>query len=144
LPANKLALFDSRFLRILTGHEGIRRTAHVFLAPLLSTLSHGRGIRITMSATCSIRCSHQKGYRTMLTIHDQSCQLSDRLATTCVGLGLIRLLQDAKRFEEANATLFLLEFGVQDESAEPKQPSMTNRLTRIARSNSRTKRIDAA
>ena len=43
----------------------------------------------------------------MLAIHDQSTQQTcDRLKTTCTGLGLVRLLQDAKRFDEARATLY--------------------------------------
>ena len=35
----------------------------------------------------------------MLAIHDQfTRQMRDRLETTAIGLGLVRLLQDAKRF----------------------------------------------
>lgn len=55
-----------------------------------------------------------KGFRTMLAIRNQSTlQIRERLKTTGMGLGLLRLLQDAKRFEEARATLHLLENGVQ-------------------------------
>jgi hypothetical protein len=32
-------------------------------------------------------------------------QMRDRLETTAIGLGLVRLLQDAKRIEEARTTL---------------------------------------
>jgi len=47
--------------------------------------------------------------------HDQfSRQMSSRLMTTSMGLGLVRLLQDARRFEEAKATLYALEFNYQE------------------------------
>src|SRR5277367_2751284 len=63
----------------------------------------------------------------MLAIHDEfTHQMRNRLKTTCVGLGLVRLLQDAKRFEEAKSTLYSLENGFQDvpeESHEPSQKS---------------------
>jgi hypothetical protein len=50
----------------------------------------------------------------MLTIHDRfTRQMRDRLKTTAMGLGLVRLLQDARRFEEARATLYALEKGLQ-------------------------------
>lgn len=66
--------------------------------------------------------------------------MCDRLKTTRVGLGLVRLLQDAKRFEEARATLNLLE-GVG--SAKPNQkPSKAKRINRPRSSGST--RIDAA
>ena len=46
----------------------------------------------------------------MLATHDRfTRQMRNRLKTTCMGLGLIRLLQDAKRFEEARTTLYSLE-----------------------------------
>ena len=42
----------------------------------------------------------------MLAIHDKfSYQLRSRLQTTSMALGLVRLLQDARRFEEARTTL---------------------------------------
>jgi hypothetical protein len=65
----------------------------------------------------------------MLANHDHfTQQMCDRLTTTCIGLGLVRLLQDAKRFEEARATLCLLE-GVG--SGKPsKKPCKTKRITR--------------
>ncbi len=46
----------------------------------------------------------------MLAIHDQfTHQMCDSLKTTEMGLGLVRLLQDAGRTEEARATLYSLE-----------------------------------
>ena len=46
----------------------------------------------------------------MLATHDQfTCQMRRRLKTTCIGLGLVRLLQDARRFEDARTTLYSLE-----------------------------------
>lgn len=51
----------------------------------------------------------------MPTIHDQfTRQMRNRLKTTGIGLGLVRLLQDAKRFDEARSTLYLLEYGIHD------------------------------
>ena len=48
----------------------------------------------------------------MLAIHDKfSYQLRSRLQTTSMALGLVRLLQDARRFEEARTTLSSLENG---------------------------------
>ena len=65
----------------------------------------------------------------MLTIHDQfTRQMCDRLTTTCMGLGLVRLLQDAKRFEEARATLCLLEGAASDQPR--RNPSKAKRITR--------------
>jgi hypothetical protein len=50
----------------------------------------------------------------MLAIHDRfTRQMRRRLKTTCMGLGLVRLLQDARRFDEAKATLYSLEDGFQ-------------------------------
>ena len=50
----------------------------------------------------------------MLAIHDQfSHEVRDRLKTTVMGLGLVRLLQDAGRIAEARATLYSLEHGFQ-------------------------------
>ena len=50
----------------------------------------------------------------MLAIHDRfTRQMRNRLKTTAIGLGLVRLLQDAKRFEEARATLYSLEISFQ-------------------------------
>jgi hypothetical protein len=75
----------------------------------------------------------------MRAIHDQfTHQTCDRLKTTCMGLGLVRLLQDAKRFEEARTTLYSLETGFQGaESAKPSQEhSNASQLKRISRSRS--------
>ena len=48
----------------------------------------------------------------MLAIHDKSThQMRNRLKTTAMGLGLVRLLQDAGRTEEARITLSSLENG---------------------------------
>jgi hypothetical protein len=41
-------------------------------------------------------------------------QMRTRLKTTCIGLGLVRLLQDARRFAEPKTTLYSLEDGFQD------------------------------
>jgi hypothetical protein len=77
----------------------------------------------------------------MLAIHDQfTRQMCDSLKTTCMGLGLVRLLQDARRFDEARATLCLLE-GVESDKPNPK-PSKAKRIIR-SRSLGST-RIDAA
>jgi predicted N-formylglutamate amidohydrolase len=66
----------------------------------------------------------------MIAIHDQfTRQMCDRLTTTCLGLGLVRLLQDARRFEEAKTTLLLLEDGVP--AAKPSRKSLNaKRITR--------------
>lgn len=62
----------------------------------------------------------------MLAIHDQFAnQMSNRLQTTCMGLGLVRLLQDAKRFEEARTTLYSLENGFLDVPEKSHEPSQT-------------------
>lgn len=61
----------------------------------------------------------------MLTIHDQPThQICDGLETVVMGLGLVRLLQDARRFEEAKATLCSLEEGFQKvaERSDKKNP----------------------
>ena len=69
----------------------------------------------------------------MTAIHDQfTRQMRSRLKTTGMGLGLVRLLQDAGLNEEARATLFSLEngfHGVVDKSAKPIQAARkTKRL----------------
>lgn len=54
--------------------------------------------------------------------HDQfTRQMRRELKTTAMGLGLVRLLQDARRFEEARATLLALEHGF-DEAARDSDP----------------------
>lgn len=77
----------------------------------------------------------------MLANHDHfTQQMCDRLQTTCMGLGLVRLLQDAKRFEEARTTLHLLE-GVG--SGKPSEkPCKAQRITRSR--SAASIRIDAA
>jgi hypothetical protein len=75
----------------------------------------------------------------MLPIHDQfSPQIRNRLKTTAMGLGLVRLLQDAGRTEEARSTLSSLETGFQgvaEESDKPSQkPRKTHRLKGVSRS----------
>jgi hypothetical protein len=46
----------------------------------------------------------------MLAVHDQFTRhMRNRLQTTTIGLGLVRLLQDARRFDEAKTVLHLLE-----------------------------------
>ena len=50
----------------------------------------------------------------MLANHGQfSRQIRNRLETTGMGLGLVRLLQDSRRFDEAKTTLYSLEDGFQ-------------------------------
>ena len=64
----------------------------------------------------------------MLAIHDPfTDQMRDDLKTSCMGLGLVRLLQDAKRLEEVRTTLYSLENGFHDLSEESKRPK-ANRL----------------
>ena len=77
----------------------------------------------------------------MLAIHDQfTQQMRDRLKTTVMGLGLVRLLQDAKRFEDARTTFNLLE-GVGSDKPKPE----TVQSKRITRSHSSAStRIEAA
>jgi hypothetical protein len=59
----------------------------------------------------------------MLATHDQfTRQMRRRLKTTCIGLGLVRLLQDAKRFDEARTTLYSLEDGFQGVPVESDEP----------------------
>jgi predicted N-formylglutamate amidohydrolase len=72
----------------------------------------------------------------MIATHDQFTRhMRNRLKTTCMELGLVRLLQDAKRFEEARTTLHLLEDGYQGvESDTPSQESCkANRLKGVSR-----------
>jgi hypothetical protein len=61
----------------------------------------------------------------MLAIHDQfTRQMRNRLETTAIGLGLVRLLQDARRFEEAKTILYSLENSFQGvASHQPSQKS---------------------
>ena len=69
----------------------------------------------------------------MLAIHNQlNRQMRNRLKTSVMGLGLVRLLQDAGLTKEARTTLSSLESGFQDvaeESDKPGQkPCKANRL----------------
>ncbi len=75
----------------------------------------------------------------MLAIHDHfTRQMRNRLKTTGMGLGLVRLLQDAGLTEEARTTLYSLENGFQgidEESDKPSQkPCKANRLNGASRS----------
>jgi hypothetical protein len=77
----------------------------------------------------------------MLVIHDHvTNEAFDRLGTTCIGLGLVRLLQDAKRFEEARKVLYALENGAESSKPSQKRSGITQRPLRLSRS----KKIDAA
>ena len=74
----------------------------------------------------------------MLAIHDQfTHQMRNRLKTTGMGLGLVRLLLDAGLTEEARATLSSLEHGFQGiarASDKPSQkPCQVNRLKGVSR-----------
>ena len=78
----------------------------------------------------------------MLAIHDHvTSQMCDRLETTCIGLGLVGLLQDAKRFDEAREALYSLENGV--DSTKPNHKPR-KRITRPASRSLRSARIYAA
>ena len=77
----------------------------------------------------------------MVATHDQfTSQMRSRLETSGMGLGLVRLLQDAKCFEEARTTLCLLETGHESTTTEPakllRKPHRASprRLSFIARS----------
>jgi hypothetical protein len=74
----------------------------------------------------------------MIATHDQfTRQTHNRLKTTSIGLGLVRLLQDARRFEEARTMFYSLENGFQgvaEESDKPsEQPCKANRLKGVSR-----------
>jgi hypothetical protein len=72
----------------------------------------------------------------MLAIHDQfTRQMRNRLKTTGMGLGLVRLLQDAGLTDEARSTLSLLENGFQGvESDKPSQkPRTASRMKGVSR-----------
>lgn len=67
----------------------------------------------------------------MLAIHNQfTHHMRNRLKTIGLGLGLVRLLQDARRFEDAKTTLYSLENGFQGiEANRPSQkPCKPSRL----------------
>lgn len=74
----------------------------------------------------------------MLAVHDQfTRQMSDRLKTTGMGLGLVRLLQRAGRIKEARTTLSSLENAFHDVAVAPdkpsRRPSKSNRSKGVAR-----------
>jgi hypothetical protein len=74
----------------------------------------------------------------MLAIHDPfSDQMRNRLKTTGMGLGLVRLLQDAGLTVEARTTLALLENGFQGVGEQSYKPSpklrKANRLKSVSR-----------
>jgi hypothetical protein len=112
------------FQGILPSHEWTRRTVHsfqhrcffpIFFMDEASTL--GRAQRTRYVARIP------KGYRTMLANRDHfSYEIRNRLKTTCMGLGLVRLLQDAGRTEEARTTLTSLENGFQGVAEELETP----------------------
>jgi hypothetical protein len=55
----------------------------------------------------------------MLAIQVRSSEeMRNRLKTASMGLGLVRLLQDARRFDEAKLTLSLLEYGCDGEQSD--------------------------
>ena len=61
----------------------------------------------------------------MLAIHDQfTRQMRNRLETTAIGLGLVKLLQDAKRFDEAKTILHSLENEFQGVPVELDEPRL--------------------
>jgi len=74
----------------------------------------------------------------MLPIHDQfTHQMRNRLKASVMGLGLVRLLQDAGRTREARATLHSLENGfngIAEKSNKPyRKPCKANRLKGVTR-----------
>jgi hypothetical protein len=74
----------------------------------------------------------------MLAIHDQSThQMHDRLKTICMGLGLVRLLQELGLAEEARKTLSSLDIGFEsftEESDKPNQnPCKADRLKGVSK-----------
>jgi hypothetical protein len=89
-----------------------------------------------------------KGYRTKLVIHDQfTHQMRDRLDTTVLGLGLVRLLQDAGRIKEARTTLYSLENGGVESDKPNQKPCKATGLKSInktASCSSGSARTDAA
>ena len=74
----------------------------------------------------------------MIAIHDQfTHQMRNRLKTTCMGLGLVRLLQNARRFEEARATLALLENGCHEVEKPSQKLCPVSELTGVTRTAAR-------
>lgn len=102
VPPAELVLQTHSLRRILSNHEGLVATVHLsFQHRLLSpnylmdeASAHGER---------SVLTSLPKGFRTMHTNHKH--QIFSRCKTTGMALGLVRLLQDAGRSEEARTTL---------------------------------------
>lgn len=70
----------------------------------------------------------------MLQFHDHvTSQMCDRIETTSIGLGLVRLLQDAKRFDEARTLLHALENGFQSAKAKQAPGKRTQKVPRLSR-----------
>ncbi len=66
----------------------------------------------------------------MVAIHEQfTLQMRNRLKTAGMGLGLVRLLQKARRFEEARSTLSMLENGFQGVAVQTEKRSQQPRKT---------------
>jgi hypothetical protein len=64
----------------------------------------------------------------MLANHDRfTNEMRTCLQTTAIGLGLVRLLQDARRFDEAKTTLYAIEEGFQAGGEEVSQPELDSR-----------------
>jgi hypothetical protein len=83
----------------------------------------------------------------MIAIHNHfTQQMRNRLKTIGMGLGLVRLLQDAGLTEEARMTLSALENGIQGVAKETdmasQNPCKANRLKGIARGFSLTALAD--
>jgi len=77
----------------------------------------------------------------MLAIHDQldrfTPRIRNRLKTTSMGLGLVRLLLDAGRTEEARTTLASLQHGFQGVEEEAKKPGQKHRKVKRSKRVSR-------
>lgn len=78
----------------------------------------------------------------MLAIHDQhdqfTPQMRNRLKTTGMGLGLVRLLLDAGLTEEARTTLSTLEIDFQRVTETSDKPSQKHRKAKRLKSRSRS------
>jgi hypothetical protein len=144
LPPKKLVLIDLSF----SGHTYQPRRDSSNGSPLSRTIPIISWMRHPTPG-CAQRTRYvaclPKGYRTMLANHDLfTRQMRRRLKTTCIGLGLARLLQDARRFEEAKTTLYSLENGFQGVPVESDDPSLKPFKADSCSSASVTPRIDTA
>ena len=80
----------------------------------------------------------------MRAIHDQfTHEICAGLKTTCIGLGLVRLLQDAKRFDEARAILYALENGIQGAAEKPQKRCDVKEMNGVARIGSTSSELAA-